>query len=585
MKRSAEEIRKAAESGDYLTQLSAHKSLRELLKEDSAASGLQPLRLAVLGSSTTAQLIPLLELHCFKEGLLAEIYESPFDQYQQEILDPSSRLYAFRPQAALLFVNYRDVRPGPTQVEAERWVSLWRTLSEKGRCFVIANNFDLPVERPAGSLEGGLDQGVGRLRRLNALLAERTGQGVALLDAEHLSAMLGKERWHDPRFWHHSRQAVSFEGLTRYAAEAAAMLRAALGRSRKCLVVDLDNVLWGGIVGEDGVAALELGDTPRGDAFLEFQRYLKALKQRGVLLAACSKNDEANAKEPFAKRPEMPLRLDDFSAFVANWEDKATNLRSIASSLNIGLDALVFVDDSAAECEIVRRFCPEVAVLQMPEDPAEYCRLLDSRRFFETVSISGEDASRAAHFEAEKSRRALESAAPDLKSFLRDLRMRATAEPFKEEDLGRIAQLINKTNQFNLTARRRNEAELRALIKDPSALTLSVRLQDRLGDYGLIAVCIGLKRGEEVEIDSWLMSCRALGRGVEQFTFTRLAQAAWEAGAKSLLGRYLPTPKNGMVRDLYPSLGFKREGERWRLELPAPPAEAFISDGSAIAAS
>ncbi len=503
-------------SSDYLTQTAAARKALKILADGDVRRTLQPVRLAVLGSSTTTQLPPLLALHGLAAGLALEIYEAPFGAYRQEILDPKSALYAFKPQAVLLFVNYRDAEDGAPEAEADRWAALWKNLRERAGCAVLMNTFDAPVERPGGNLEASLPQSrLASLRRLNVLLAERAAGGAALLvDCDHLSGVVGKERWHDARFWLHAQQAIAPSVLPRYAAEAAAVLAAAFGRARKCLVLDLDNTLWGGIVGDDGAAALEIGETPRGQAFVDFQRYLKALARRGVLLAVCSKNDEKNAREPFEKRPEMALHLDDFAAFVANWEDKATGLRAIARKLNLGLDAVAFADDSAGERELVRRFCPEVAVVDLPEDPADYCRTLDALRLFETVSVSSEDRGRVAHFAAEAARTALSREAPDLASFLRGLEMRAETRRFQEGAVARLAQLINKTNQFNLTTRRTTEAEVRALMTDAAAWTLSVRLADRLGDFGLISAVVARKRGEDFEIETWLMSCRVLGRDV-----------------------------------------------------------------------
>lgn len=576
--------RALASQPDYLAQTAGARLAAKILADPAVRPTLQPVRLAVLGSSTTTQLPPLLTLHGLAAGLALEIYEAPFGAYRQEILDPSSGLYAFKPQAVLLFVNYRDAEDVSPEAEADRWAGLWKVLRERAGCAVLMNTFDAPAERPGGNLEASLpDSRLGRLRRMNALLAERAAAGAALLvDCDHLSGVVGKERWHDARFWHDAKQAIALPVLPRYAAEAAAVLKAAFGRSRKCLVLDLDNTVWGGVVGDDGAAALELGETARGEAFVEFQRYAKALARRGVLLAVCSKNDEANAREPFETRPEMVLKLSDFSAFVANWEDKATGLRAIAAKLNLGLDALAFADDNAGERELVRRFCPEVAVVDLPEDPADYCRALDALRLFETSSVSDEDRGRAAHFTAEAARTALKDQAPDLASFLRGLEMRAEAVAFREADIARVTQLVNKTNQFNLTTRRYTEAEVRALAAEPSAWTLSVRLRDRLGDYGLVSAVIARKRGDDFEIDTWLMSCRVLGRDVEKLVYNKLVSAARAAGVKTILGRYLPTSKNGLVKDLFAGLGFTTEGDGvWRLPLAkAKMSEVAIDDGS-----
>jgi len=575
----AELRRELPGASDYLAQTAGARLAAKITADEKVRAGLTPVRLAILGSSTTAQLPPLLALHGLAAGLALEIHEATFGSYRQEILDPGSALYAFKPQAVLLYVNYRDAEDGAPEAEAERWAGLWKVLRDRAACAVLMNGFDVPAERPGGNL----DAGVARLRRVNALLAERAAGGAALLiDCDHLSGVVGKERWHDARFWHDAKQAIAPTVLPRYAAEAAAVLKAAFGRSRKCLVLDLDNTLWGGVVGDDGAAALELGETARGEAFLEFQRYLKALASRGVLLAVCSKNEEANAREPFATRSEMILKLSDFSAFVANWEDKATGLRAIAAKLNLGLDALAFADDTPGERELVRRFCPEVAVVDLPEDPADYRRTLDALRLFETVSVSDEDRGRAAHFAAEAERTSLRNEAPDLASFLRGLEMRAEAAAFRESDVARVTQLVNKTNQFNLTTRRYTEAEVRALAAEPSAWTLSVRLRDRLGDYGLISAVIARKRGDDFEIDTWLMSCRVLGRDVEKLVYNRLVEAARAAGAKTLSGRYIPTAKNGLVKNLFGTMGFSADKEGvWRLPLAkAVLSEVAIDDGA-----
>ena len=285
---AAAALRRAVGSGMGYSAQAAAARLAASLMAQGGAGALQPWRLAVASSSTTAQLLPLLRLQGFCRGLRLELYEATFGSYRQEILDPASALYRFAPQTVLLFVDHRDAEPGPAESEAARWEGLWGLLKERARCSVVMNNFAAPAERVWGNLEGGqAERGLGRLRHLNRLLAERAHGGVSILDAEHLSAVVGKERWHDLRFWHHSRQAMSFEGLARYAGEAMALVAALAGRSKKVLVTDLDNTLWGGIVGEDGAQGLKL-DGPEGEPFIEFQRYLKALRERGVLLAVAS---------------------------------------------------------------------------------------------------------------------------------------------------------------------------------------------------------------------------------------------------------------------------------------------------------
>jgi FkbH-like protein len=318
--------------------------------------------------------------------------------------------------------------------------------------------------------------------------------------------------------------------------------------------------LWGGVIGDDGLEGIEIGDTsPRGEAFKAFQRHILTLKQRGIILAACSKNDHARAIEPFEKHPEMLLRLDDFVSFQANWEPKSDNLRRIAAELNLGLDSFVFADDNPAEIEIVRQFAPEVTTLLLGPDPADYPSQLQDGRWFDIRSLTAEDSQRTAQYRAEAARRSHQADGADMGSYLESLQMETTVSPFTTIDVPRLSQLINKSNQFNLTTRRRTEAEVESLIGNPDAVTLAVRLSDRFGEHGLISIVIAWHRGDTLDIDTWLMSCRVLKREVEQLVLNELARQAADRGCRTLRGTYLPTPKNEMVREFYPTMGFQAE--------------------------
>jgi FkbH-like protein len=322
-------------------------------------------------------------------------------------------------------------------------------------------------------------------------------------------------------------------------------------------VLDLDNTLWGGVVAEDGLEGIEIGDTsPRGEAFKAFQRYVSSLKERGVLLAVCSKNDHARAMEPFEKHPEMILRPDDFVSFKANWEPKSDNLRQMAAELHLGLDSLVFVDDNPAEIEIVRQFAPAVTTILLAGDVAEFAGQLQDCRLFEPRSITSEDAERTRQYRAESERQAVLGSAADMDTYLESLAMEAVVREFASVDVPRLAQLINKSNQFNLTTRRRTEAEVNALIGRPDHICLSMRLRDRFGDHGLISIVIGRVSGEAFQIDTWLMSCRVLKRQVEDTLLNELSRLARARGCLYLEGTYRSTPKNEMVREFYPRMGF-----------------------------
>jgi FkbH-like protein len=351
------------------------------------------------------------------------------------------------------------------------------------------------------------------------------------------------------------------------ARETAAVLAADLGLGARCLVVDLDNTLWGGVVGDDGLEGIEIGDTsPRGEAFKDFQAYIASLKQRGVLLAVASKNDHERAAEAFTRHPEVVLRMNDFAAFKASWGPKSESLRQIAAELDLGLDSFVFVDDNPAEIEIVRQFVPEVTTILLGPDPAEYRRTLEDCRLFEPRALTAEDAERTAQYQREAERRALLASVTDMDAYLSSLEMVGTILPFRAADVPRIAQLVNKSNQFNLTTRRRSEAEVAALLEAPDHDGFSVRLADRFGDHGLIAVVITRTLGQVMDVDTWLMSCRVLKRQVEEETVNEIVRLALARGATRVRGVYLPTAKNGMVRDLYGRMGFSllREEDGWR---------------------
>jgi FkbH-like protein len=382
--------------------------------------------------------------------------------------------------------------------------------------------------------------------------------GIHLLALDTAAARDGLAAWHDPALWHRSKQEITPAAAPAFGELAARLLAAAQGRSAKCLVLDLDNTIWGGVVGDDGLAGIALGQgSALGEGFLAVQAYAKALAARGIILAVCSKNDEANAWEPFDKHPEMLLRRADIASFKANWQDKAANLRAIAAELNIGLDSLVFLDDNPFERNQVRAELPQVAVPEVPDDPALVPAVLADAGYFESLAITAEDRERAAQYQANRARESFAATASDMPAYLRSLEMRLHWRRFDPVDLTRTTQLINKTNQFNLTTRRYSEAEVQAVITDPAALGLTFRLTDRFGDNGIIGIIVAhLQPDGDAVIDTWLMSCRVLGRGVEVTMLNILAAQAAALGAARLIGDYRPTAKNAMVRDHYEKLGF-----------------------------
>ncbi|MAI78969.1 MAG: methoxymalonyl-ACP biosynthesis protein FkbH [Deltaproteobacteria bacterium] len=573
---------------DYTTAVSLQRTLKRL-RAKIKHTGQAP-KLAILGGYTTAPLAGLVELYLSAGQVAPIVYQSDYGTWRQEVLDPDSELYRFAPDFLIITGTWRDAGHVPSlldspelvaekvQAEVGDWQELWRIANERLGCQIIQCNFALPPARPLGNHDARHAAGFGRyLARVNDGLQDAAGPNVTVHDVDSLAANVGRWEWHDERFYNQAKLPCAPECLTEYAHSLASLVLAQLGHSRKCLVLDLDNTLWGGVIGDDGLGGIQLGQgEPEGEAFIAFQRYARALRERGVLLAVCSKNTESIAKEVFEKHTEMVLRLDDISCFMANWDDKATNMSRIAAQLNIGLNSLVFVDDNPVERAIVRQLCPEVAVPEMDKDPANYIRDVDRHRYFQAVSLSPEDLKRTEFYQASDARRALETSASDLNGFLKSLELVATLDHVQPMNLERCAQLINRSNQFNLTTRRYSAAELSALSKDPHWFTRTVSLSDRFGDSGLISVVLARIEDDSMLIDTWLMSCRVMKRGVEDFVLNDLVRVATERGLTRLLGEYRPTEKNGMVSQHYENLGFEARGEnepgvtRWELSLTAP---------------
>jgi FkbH-like protein len=461
------------------------------------------------------------------------------------------------------------------QRELEKWTTLWRSARQRCKARIVQHNFAIPPEQPFGHLGARLEGSrYAMTQALNLRLGAAAGEDAAIVDCERLSAMIGKLRWFDSKYWHLAKQAVSLEALPLLARHTAAVIAASLGLSKKCIVLDLDNTLWGGVIGEDGLAGIKLGGSPAGEAHVAFQEHLLKLKDKGLLLAVCSKNNDADAKEPFLKHPEMRIKLDDIACFMANWETKPRNLRQIASTLNIGIDSLVFVDDNPAERTIVRQLVPEVEVITLPADPSGYIRALESCLLLETPSFTEEDRLRTAQYRGRAAIAELEASAASIEEFYRSLAMSAVVKPFDSIDLPRIAQLLGKTNQFNLTTRRHGVPQLQAFMANPDCVHLSLRLRDRFADHGLVSLAIALKRDDALDIETWLMSCRVIGRTVEAELLKHLCLHAQRLGCHKLTGTYIPTAKNGMVKDIYARFGFDKTGDdngvtRWCYDLNA----------------
>ena len=549
----------------------------------------KPVRLAVLGSATVGQLLPGVRIGALRRNIWTNIYTADYGQYLQELLDLHSPLHRFKPSAILYafeathFLGLQS--PVADKISAPEILddvfaklrTIWKKAKDNFGCQVIQQTF-LPTALPLlGQNEQRLPHSLHRLiSQLNQRLRmEADAEGVDLLALDDRIAVDGLHAWHDPLLWHKAKQEITPLAGPLYGDLVARLLAAAQGRSAKCLVLDLDNTLWGGVIGDDGLEGIQLGQgSPQGEAFLAFQRYALGLSRRGIILAVCSKNDEANALLPFEQHPEMILKRSDIACFVANWDDKAANLREVARRLSIGLDALVFADDNPFERNIVRQELPMVAVPELPDDPALFPQIISDAGYFESIHVTHDDLERTHQYQANLQREQLNESTTDMEGYLNSLQMEMHWSPFKRVDLQRVVQLINKTNQFNLTTRRYTDAEIGKLLDDPKILTLQLRLLDRFGDNGIIGIVIA-RPGEKnrLIIDTWLMSCRVLGRGVERATLALVCEEARRLGAEELIGEFYPTPKNGMVGDHYAKLGFAEIGKlqdggtRWKLNL------------------
>lgn len=545
---------------------------RRFAEAPPAGIATRPVRLAVLASSTVSHLLPSIRVGAMRRDLWVATYEAEYGQYFHELSDPDSALHAFRPDAVLFAFDAphltRGLDAGADAAGAAAFEA--QTVAHLRACWAMARRICrgpilqqtlLDVFPPMlGGNEHRLPGSRRRMvARLNAALrVEADSVGVDLLAVDDWVEAHGLAVWHDSLMWHRAKQEVSPVAAPFYGDLVGRLLAAHQGRSRKCLVLDLDNTLWSGVIGDDGLEGIVLGQgSAEGEAFLVLQAYALEQARRGVILAVCSKNDEANALAPFDEHPEMLLKRADLACFVANWDDKARNIREIAQRLNIGLDSLVFVDDNPFERNLVRQELPMVAVPELPEEPALYARCLAEAGYFEGIGVTEEDRGRTQLYQGNVARESFQAQASDLESYLRGLEMRLVWRRFDRIGLARTVQLINKTNQFNLTSRRYTEAEVEAVAADPCAFGLQLRLIDRFGDNGIIAIVIGrADSAGTVLIDTWLMSCRVLGRGVEQATLNLAAEEAKRLGGRALIGEYRPTSKNGMVRTHYQKLGF-----------------------------
>ncbi len=560
------------------------KQLKRLIKQDH--NDLPRVKVALLGDTATQLLAIAMRGAAIDMGFDLELYEADYNQVEQQFFDPDSELHHFGPQYIVIFQAAHRLVDDHAAMPPEQRVFLAQrrldfiegTLNDKAweGCRFICLNYpeidDTVFGNYANQVEGSL---IYQMRLLNWGLMQRAQRydSLSIVDLAALQAQLGRQMLFSPSIYASTEMVVSIDALPPVAYRIVQAIAAQRGTFKKCLILDLDNTLWGGVIGDDGIEGIQLGHgLGIGRIFTELQQWCKKLQQRGIILCVVSKNDETIAKEPFQQHPDMVLRLDDIAVFIANWETKVDNIRAVQQILNIGFDSMVFLDDNPFERAIVREHIAGITVPELPEDPAEYLEYLYGLNLFETASASEVDDKRTKQYQQEAQRVELKRTFNNEQEFLASLGMQAHVEPFNTFNTPRVAQLTQRSNQFNLRTIRYSEDDVCRLAQAPEVIDLAFSLSDRFGDHGLIAVVVMRPLDDEtLFVDTWLMSCRVLKRGMEHFTLNQMVELARNRGFKRIIGEYIPTAKNAMVAEHYPLLGFTHldheNGSKWCLDI------------------
>ena len=532
-------------------------------------------KIAVLGGSTTHEVIRILELFLLQNGIKPSFYESEYGQYWQDAMFPTKELAEFCPDIIYIHTSNRNIKEYPTPIDSKERVegalestyqqfeAMWNQLSNTYHCPIIQNNMEYPCYRVFGNQDCVNEQGrIHFINALNARFYEYASQNKQFYinDIQYQSSCYGLDQWADPFYWHMYKYALCLPAIPLLSHNVANMIKSIYGKNKKALVLDLDNTLWGGIVGDDGAENLEIGqETSMGQVYSEFQQYIKTQKDLGIMLNVCSKNEHENAILGL-QHPDGALKPEDFILIKANWEPKSKNIEEIATELNILQESLVFVDDNPAEREIVRQHLPGVAVPEM-EKPESYIITIDRAGYFEATNLSDDDRKRNDMYKANQERKQTEILFGDYQEYLKSLTMEALIKEFEPLYLARIAQLTNKSNQFNLTTKRYSASEIEQVAVSDEYITLYGKLEDRFGDNGVVSVVIGKKESSWLHLDLWIMSCRVLKRDMEYAMMDTLVHRCLECGIERIVGYYYPTSKNAMVRDFYELQGFRKEKE------------------------
>ena len=548
---------------------------RKLLRQLKEQEGNVKLRIAVLGGSTTSDIIKMLELFLRNRGIVPEFYESEYARYWEDAMFENPELEAFKPELIFIHTSSRNIKEFPRVSDSRElcehkleqtyahFEQMWERLSSVYGCPIIQNNFELPMTRLLGNREAGCPQGkIDFITRLNVKFYDYAAshKNFYIHDIQYLSACYGLDKWLEPSYWHLYKYALAVPAIPEFAYNLSNIVCSLMGKNKKVLALDLDNTLWGGVIGDDGQAGIEIGqETSMGQAYAELQQYIKDHAQIGVLLTVNSKNDYENAISGL-EHPDGILKPDDFTLIKANWEPKSQNLLDSANELNLLPESFVFVDDNPAERAIVSAQLPDTPVVAF--DSVEECILaIDRSGYFEVTSLSGDDAKRSEMYKANAQRQAAAQQFANYTDFLLSLDMKAEIRDFDEIHLPRITQLTNKSNQFNVTTKRYTQTEMEEVAASENHIRLYGRLEDKFGDNGIVSVVIGRKEDTQLHMELWLMSCRVLKRDMELAMLDELVKAAQAQGITEIIGYYYPTAKNAMVKELYGTFGFEKISE------------------------
>lgn len=549
-----------------------------------AAKKLEPdgkqLRVALLGDSAIQLLAKAIHASGRLSGLSVNIYEADYDQIDLQVLSHDSALYTFRPDFIIIYHSVSKLKnrfySSPLGIKTEfhehhssKIENLVRSVASKCSSKIIYLNLPTVQDAIFGNYATKVETSLRfHIRAINQHLNSfASGHGQFFIcDVESLAAYVGLSHSFDQQLYITSDMEFSLDFQALVASNVIDIINAVHGKINKCLILDLDNTLWGGVIGDDGIDGIEIGNFGLGKAFVDFQLWIRQLKDRGIILCICSKNTEAIAFEPFRNHPDMVLKEDDIAVFVANWNNKADNIQYIQKVLNIGFDSMVFIDDNPFERNLVRNAIPDICVPELPEDPSEYVDFLSQLNLFEVASFSTNDQNRNQQYREEAQRKSIEIQFTNQDDYLKSLEMVAVIEPFNSFNIPRVAQLTQRSNQFNFRTKRYTESDIKSMAESERFIPLIVSLSDKFGDYGIVSVVILEKNTSHLFIDTWIMSCRVLKRGLEDLVLNQVINHAEFHGAAKIYGEYLATPKNILVRDFFPEKGFKQEGELWKCE-------------------